>query len=111
MSDLYDTDFHEWAETQAALLRQPPASRERRSTGIISPRRSRAWRRAKARDRQPAAADLPASAEMGVSSRLGTGRPAGAAPFRGLRSDRDRSGKPSWNPAGETLRDYAAVVG
>ncbi|MFI5268872.1 MAG: DUF29 domain-containing protein [Chloroflexota bacterium] len=26
MSDLYDTDFHEWAETQAALLRSRSAS-------------------------------------------------------------------------------------
>ena len=26
MSDLYDTDFHEWAETQAALLRRRSAS-------------------------------------------------------------------------------------
>jgi hypothetical protein len=26
MSDLYDTDFHEWAETQAALLRSRSAN-------------------------------------------------------------------------------------
>ena len=26
MSDLYDTDFHEWAETQAALLRRRAAN-------------------------------------------------------------------------------------